>query len=369
MSVLVAVIGGGPAGATCAYHLARAGVEVLLFERDILWEKPCGGGLTPRVFRAEPDLLRLKLPWREVFEFNLVGPAGRRVRFDLPEPIRIIARGDLDSALRRRAVSAGARFVAEKVRHLTRRPGGGWQVNRHCVDVAVGAGGINDPLARTLRLGWQPAQRALTFGCVIPGRFDSQITCRFWAGLKGYLWWFPRNDSASLGVEFMAGRANWPRARALLERFAAQDISVNAKIDGGRRFAWAEPMPGPRMLLQRPCCGRDWALIGDSAGLVDALTGEGLPYAIHSGKMAAEAIAQGQTQQYGQTLRSAILAELAATRRLAGLYYHRLLIDWHLAVIAGNRGQKQLARDYLLGYKPYRRYWRELLRRLPAMGR
>ena len=93
MSVLVAVIGGGPAGATCAYHLARAGVEVLLFERDILWEKPCGGGLTPRVFRAEPDLLRLTLPWREVFDFNLVGPAGRRVRFDWPEPIRIIARG------------------------------------------------------------------------------------------------------------------------------------------------------------------------------------------------------------------------------------------------------------------------------------
>ena len=54
---------------------------------------------------------------------------------------------------------------------------------------------------------------------------------------------------------------------------------------------------------------------------------------------------------------------------LAGLYYHRLLIDWHLAVTGCNRGQRKLACDYVLGYKPYRRYWRELFRRLPAMGR
>lgn len=54
---------------------------------------------------------------------------------------------------------------------------------------------------------------------------------------------------------------------------------------------------------------------------------------------------------------------------LAGLYYHRLLIDWHLAVTGGHRGQRKLACDYVLAYKPYWRYWRELFRRPPAMGR
>jgi flavin-dependent dehydrogenase len=341
---------------------------VTLFERDTVREKPCGGGLTPRVFSVAPELLHLDLPWREVFTFKLVGPSGGHATLYLPEPIRIIDRHTLDSSLRQRAVSAGVRLVVERVHYINRWSGGVWQINGHFVDVVVGAGGVNDPLARVLGLGWQPHQRALTFGYTIPGHYAAAgIICRFFQGVKGYAWWFPRRNNASIGIEFFDGRTSWPRARALLKRFAANQLP-EATIADGRPFACTEPMPGRTALLKRPCCGQDWALVGDAAGLVDALTGEGLPYAFQSGRLAATAIARGHLRQYGRKLRATILSELAATYRLSGIYYHRSLIDWHLAVTSRSRRQQGLVCDFALGYKSYRRYWREVLEHLPAIG-
>lgn len=367
MKYRVAVIGGGPAGALCAYHLAGAGVEVVLFERDEGREKPCGGGLTPRAFAAVPQLHRLMLPWYEVFELNLVGPNGRRVKLDLPQPIRTISRRLLDNSLRRLAVSAGAHMVNEKVSRLKPRRNGGWQVNNLQADIAVGAGGINDPVTRALGLSWRRRQRSMTFGTLIPGRFAAQITCRFFSGLKGYAWWFPRSNGASLGIEFMSRPANMQRARLLLQRFASDNLP-GIRFDDRYRFAWAEPMPGKRDLQRRPFCGKDWALVGDAAGLVDALTGEGLPYAMESGRLAADAIASGKLAQYPARLRTSVLPELAETYRLAGLYYHRPMINGYLKTVRCSRRQQRLLVDYALGNKAYRKTPAEIIRQMPGIG-
>ncbi|MHA1569298.1 MAG: NAD(P)/FAD-dependent oxidoreductase, partial [Alphaproteobacteria bacterium] len=88
----MAIVGGGPAGCACAIPLAAAGVRTLLFEREPEREKPCGGGLTERAFRAMPELADLDLPWLEVREFQIFGPTGREAMLHLDPPIRVVAR-------------------------------------------------------------------------------------------------------------------------------------------------------------------------------------------------------------------------------------------------------------------------------------
>ena len=72
----VAVLGGGPAGSFAAERLASAGLDVLLFDEKLAWEKPCGGGLTYKAYHQYPFLLKNDTPKRLVTETVLAAPKG-----------------------------------------------------------------------------------------------------------------------------------------------------------------------------------------------------------------------------------------------------------------------------------------------------
>ena len=112
----VAVVGAGPAGAFCAWRLARAGVAVTIFDPSHPREKPCGGGVTPGAFARHPELEELRALGRPSPVVRLRAPAGERVlSVGLERPIEIFSRRVFDGALLERACKAGAELRAERV--------------------------------------------------------------------------------------------------------------------------------------------------------------------------------------------------------------------------------------------------------------
>ncbi len=114
----IAVVGAGPAGAFCAEKLAMAGHGVTVFDPSHPREKACGGGVTPIVFERYPELLPLCEAGRPAKAARIRTPGGRELRLAIPEPIHIFSREVLDGLMLERAVQAGAKHVAERVRNV-----------------------------------------------------------------------------------------------------------------------------------------------------------------------------------------------------------------------------------------------------------
>ena len=85
----IAIVGGGPAGAFAAAGLSRAGRDVLLFDEKLAWEKPCGGGLTPKAIERWPFLREAIVERNWISDCELIAPSGRKVRFSLRDQIAI----------------------------------------------------------------------------------------------------------------------------------------------------------------------------------------------------------------------------------------------------------------------------------------
>jgi flavin-dependent dehydrogenase len=352
MTLTAAVIGGGPAGAACAWRLARAGVRTLLFERDPEREKPCGGGLTERAFVALPELRDLSLPWLEVCEWQMFGPYRQSVTMNLGQPVRILSRRELDGALRREAAKAGAALVFEPVRRLAPRVGGGWQINDHAADVVVGAGGMRDPVAQHVGMALKREEQAVALGRFVPGRFPPRIITSFLPERRGYLWWFPRPDHASYGLELPATRFDTATAKKILQEFAAKHLP-GVDVNQGAPYGWTGPAVAEPSDPLRRYAGPDWLLVGDAAGLCDGTTGEGLSYALASGVLAAEAIARGEPASYERRLRADVLPDLTKAAHLQPKFYRPRLLAMAMWLLKRSPTYRQISRELAHGRQNY----------------
>src|SRR5450432_2430897 len=123
----VAILGGGPAGAFAAEKLASAGLEVLLFDEKLAWEKPCGGGLTFKAYSQYPFLIDNRTPKRMVTETILGAPRAGNVSLNLGDPLLIYSRFDLNRMLLERAEHAGVQIEKARVNEMI-RSGSRWQI-------------------------------------------------------------------------------------------------------------------------------------------------------------------------------------------------------------------------------------------------
>ena len=104
----VAVLGGGPAGASAAERLARAGLNTIVFDEKLAWEKPCGGGITYKAYDQYPYLLDNDTPKKLIRETVVNAPGAGEAKMTLTQPLLIYSRLDLNRMLLERAERAGA---------------------------------------------------------------------------------------------------------------------------------------------------------------------------------------------------------------------------------------------------------------------
>lgn len=320
------VVGAGPAGAHLAYLLARSGRHVALLDKARFpRDKVCGGGLSRKALALlDFDITRIAHRW--VSGAFLTFQNRSAVVKDLGYAAGcMVLRRELDQALLDRACRAGADYFGETA-FLDLRE------QREDVVVATSRGPLRgrrlfaaDGVASAVRrkvfgrdlVEYVPVLEALV---ELPqpalAGFGERVVFDFGSMRNGYAWIFPKRDHLNVGVYApFGGTALTRQLSAFLERYPA--LRQRRRLT---TLGYAIPLRNRRDLFER---GRV-ALLGDAAGLVECVFGEGIYFALKSATLAARAEiarARGEALGYTQLLRRELLPELRAARLLAkGLY-------------------------------------------------
>ena len=344
------VVGAGPAGSASAAWSARAGIDTLLLDAaEFPRDKPCGDGLTPRAI-AELDALGLA-PWVEGRARNrglraagfgqllyLPWPGG-----NLPDYGGAAPRLELDHAIRQVALDAGAEpFDGVRAVGVERDGSGrvtGVVVKRsdatetiRCRRLVV-ADGARSQLGRALGREWHrdTAYGIAARGYIKSGRSDdewisSHLELRDDADriLSGYGWIFPLGDGeVNIGVGTLA-TAKRPadiNLRSLLNYYADTQRE-DWELQDDVRAPWSALLPMGGAVSG--VAGPNWLLVGDAAGCVNPLNGEGIDYGLETGHLAAQVMSSRGPSYDLSTIWPGLLRErygeaFSIARRLAGL--------------------------------------------------
>lgn len=282
----VAVLGGGPAGSFAAERLAKAGLETIILDEKLAWEKPCGGGLTYKAYHEYPYLLQNTTPKKVVTETYLAAPKAGAVKMDLAQPLVIYSRRDLNGMLLERAANAGAQIEKTRVLALERKSEG-WLLRTRDgsmdADFCVIATGARNPL-RNVGTEWTRSDTMYALGYWVPSEQD-HIDIQFLSNLEGYIWVFPRCGHLSVGICGKGEPAHSLRLR--LERYM-EEKSISWR--GAEFYGHVLPSLETSAWRKNRVAGEGWLAVGDAAGLVDPITGEGIYYAMRSGDLASQVI-------------------------------------------------------------------------------
>jgi geranylgeranyl reductase family protein len=308
----VIVVGAGPGGSSAAYFMAQRGLRVLLLDKsDFPRDKTCGDGLTPRAVGMLQTMGladALRRIGHVIRRFEVYAPNGQAtgdaitIGAGLPDYALVVPRFQLDDLIRQRAVQAGAHFqpgVRVDVLRVEQANGApfievvGEREGRRVAlraQMAIIATGANPQLLHRIGvLSRLPkfivAARAYFEG--VEGLGDAW-TLRFdGAPLPGYGWIFPiSSGAANIGVGYFQHARSASALRAF-ETFV-RTPALRALLARARQAGPVKGYPLRDDFLSSPTYGQRILLVGEAAGLVNPLTGEGIDYALESGQVAAE---------------------------------------------------------------------------------
>ena len=307
----VVVVGGGPAGSVAALVLARAGAKVAVIDKSAFpRDKACGDIVGPRALQVLADLGLPEPVGRNVGEILVVGPTGRRCTLPCGEGLTYpghgtaVTRTVFDAGLHRAAVDAGAHPVHARAVGPVEDQGqiSGYRLDKGDevrADFVIGADGATSGVADAA--GLVDAKRVLwgfAIRTYLPQAVDRPAIV-FWEpkarqAFPGYGWVFPgaaEGVNVGIGLGTLGDRKAGARAQRDLPQFLAHLHGLNllsgpeASVPSRRLGGWLKM----GMLGTVPARGRV-LLVGDAAGLVNPLQGEGISQAVASGRTAAEAI-------------------------------------------------------------------------------
>ena len=348
----VLVVGAGPGGSAAAAHAASAGRDVVLldaatFPRD----KTCGDGLTPRAI-TELDALGLghflaDRPRIEGLALHGWGtrqlvpwPSGR-----FPSYGSAVTRTELDDAVRTLAVTRGARMVQGAKAVDVSITGGrvdevvithGAEIVRIAADEVIVADGVRSALGKALGREWH---RDTAYGVAARAYVSSDRADDTWMGshlelrgpdgelLPGYGWVFPLGArgpgtgllNVGVGALATAKRPAHIALRPILEHYATM-VADDWSTSGAPQQLTSALLPMGGAVTG--VAGRNWMLIGDAAACVNPLNGEGIDYALETGRLAVELLCDGSTDhttRWRDILDEHYGLAFSAARRLAGL--------------------------------------------------
>jgi geranylgeranyl reductase family protein len=346
----VAVLGGGPAGSFAAERLARGGLDTVLIDEKLAWEKPCGGGITCKAWREYPFLKENGAAKRYITETSLTAPGAGAATLRLSEPLLIYSRFDLNGMLLQRAERAGAHIERTRVTGLVRR-GSGWTIRTTAgameADFCIVAMGARNPV-REVGTEWAARDTMTALGYYVESSTQTHIDVQFIDGFEGYIWVFPRCGHASVGICGKGVPAQ--QMRAMLERYMDERGIARR---GSRFYAHMLPSLEPGSWKRNRLAGEGWMAVGDSAGLVDPITGEGLYYAMRSGDLAAQALLDDAwpVVERGRLYRSLLHSDFGADLEFAATISRRFYLGRFLfGSIPGRMVQfaRQSSRFYYL---------------------
>ena len=328
----VIVVGAGPGGSTAARSLAESGASVLLLDRARFpRDKPCGGGVTIRCANLLPFSLEPVIE-DVIHGARLRVREGAEVTRDSRLPLTYMTqRRRLDAFLAERAVEAGVDFRDGQQVTEVERLSGGYRVRTkdgtHCARVVIGADGANGVVGS--QLGYEANEDGavalegnVRFPGGVPDEFRGRVVLHFGEMPGGYGWVFPKGDHVNVGV------GGWRAEAGPLLRPALHRLCRRYGMDPGT----LEQLRGHHLPMQRRgarLTRKGSALVGDAAGLVDPLSGEGIYAALVSGMAVAPAVRDyldgrvAGLDGYEATLERELLPEVETSAQLMDIFHAR----------------------------------------------
>ena len=294
--VEIAIVGGGPAGTSCAFELAKHGIYATIFDHSHPREKPCAGGITAQVIKKFPfsETFRSKgfaASDLKIISYNGIQVMTKKTIYDF-----CVSRMLFDQGILNMALEKGAKLATEKVLDVKKRRNS-WKLRTNkgsrFAGIIVGADGVNSIVRRNTVGPISKENLALTFGYRATRHEDIQATIKFLREIPSYIWVFPGNNYVNIGLGSELNHGN--KLKKILDDFINSHCSGMEIISS---YAALLPSAKTSSFFSIPCCGKDWILIGDAAGHVDPTTGEGIFYALSGGRLAALAIKENEMNSY-----------------------------------------------------------------------
>jgi geranylgeranyl reductase family protein len=392
----VIVVGAGPAGSATAYHLAQAGLDVLLLEKtEFPREKICGDGLTPR---AVTQLVRMGVDtstangWLHNKGLRILG-GGRRLELDWPELAShpnyglVRPRADFDELLARQAQKAGARLLencnvagpildenTSRIVGVTARLGSAKTETAFRAPLVVAADGNSTRLSIAMGLRKRddrPMGVAYRAYYKTPRHNDDYLES--WLELRdanqperllpGYGWIFGMGDGTSnigLGILNTSAAFGSVDYRDMMRRWLASTPPEWEMTEENRTV----PIRGaalPMGFNRKPHYTRGLLLVGDAGGMVNPFNGEGIAYAMESGEIAARVIAQAKSRRTPYDRELALSNYAKTLSQTYGGYYTLGRMFVHLI---GNPKVMRVATQHGLSHAMLMRFTLKLLANL-----
>jgi geranylgeranyl reductase family protein len=382
----VVVVGAGPGGSTAAYYLARNDLDVLLLDKsEFPRDKICGDGLTPRAVAVLHDmgvLNGLLAVGHRINGVEIHAPDGSITaapipsQNGLPASMLVVPRIDLDNAIRERAVASGARFAGrvhvsgiestrDGVAVAGERDGIPVVIKARIAIIATGAA-----VSLLFRLGLLPKAPPMILAArgYFEGLSDGadRFQIRFdGVPLPGYGWIFPLSaGSANIGAGFFphARSARRPSltSRAVFESFI-RGRSMGPLLARARPYGPVRSYPIRVDFPESPTSGGRILLVGEAAGLVNPLTGDGIDYAMESARLAAEHVihmfdrrdlSRKSVTGYDRLLRAHFERLFIFSRRVRGLSRHPMILNRLVRLAARHEDLRRTLINVVLGRQP-----------------
>ncbi len=346
----VAIVGAGPGGSAAAHFLAWRGLDVVLLDKaSFPRDKTCGDGLTPRALRVLdamgilPEVTRHGWP---IDGYEVVAPNGKvtTARITSTPAALVVRRHTLDHIILQRAVASGARFEpGVTVTAVEPRPdrvmvkAGSHAFEARQAVIATGAATTVLKASGILRSQPRAMLATRAYATDVPAMSTSFQLQFGGVPQPGYGWVFPVGDNvANVGVGFLPKRRS-VTAQAVFEKW----LRIGRVIDKPKGY------PIRVDFLRSPTYAPRTLLVGEAAGLVNPLTGEGIDYALESGRMAAQFI--DRPEAYHQALHARFARMFRFSEQVRDWYCQPVLLNLLVPLANRHPELRQLLASIVLG--------------------
>ncbi|MFC2155267.1 geranylgeranyl reductase family protein [Acidobacteriota bacterium] len=307
-----AVVGGGPVGAATAYYAAKAGLKTILFEKEAYpRDKLCGGALSPRCLPLLGQNV-LKAINCSIEEIRLFAPFYRCFNYKRSDG-NFVIRKEFDQVIARDAEKAGTKVLdscpVKAVKSLS--SSGEYEIQTgkgtfRATYVVLATGVREKAFLKTLGFPHKKEKDYMAITVESETTIDNTILKKvgfsnkilaifFGAVPNGYGWYFVKEGYVNIGIGATAILLKKTGARKAYHRFV-KNLKTNGFLPENLELAKERAFPLPFKRTTAQSVSGKVLRVGDSAGFVSPVSGEGLYYGLKGGQLAAEAIARHRHQ-------------------------------------------------------------------------
>lgn len=332
MTDQIAILGTGPSSLYLGLLLSHRGWNVKVFDPRTPWERPRGAGLSTDALSELPHFEGFT-EWKEIDAIRVVSPRNKEEVIHCSQPLRVGGREEITDFLQERVLEKGIEISASKFDGFEKREGR-WVVRtkdgEENFDLLVGGDGASSIARKGFGLPVTAEEMTIEVSYEAPHILDSGRTglIRFLKELPGFFWAMPHRRGTVVRLWATSRRLH---ARTLLEKLdhmAQHLLEVPPSAAKARTVAH---LPVFRKIDPKTLFGKDWALIGDAAGLVNPLSQDGLYFGLKSAAVLALSLRGSELDapNYLAHLRDEILKPLSKkwkrhrlwSRHVLGMYW------------------------------------------------